>query len=274
MEAILVAGGAGSRLGEAAKGKPKPLAEVNGRPLASYMVERLARSGVKRVVVSCAPGTGEHFRRDLAGYGAEIVIAEEPEKLGRGGGVRFAASQLREDGPFFVVYGDELLDVEFDALLERHEESRASLTVTAAPLTTPFGVLELDDDGRVSAFREGPTLDEHWVNVGVYVMEPEIVELLPVQGDAEHTLFPELARQGRLWAHRHSGVWLTVNTPKDLERANRFLARNPDRFRLPRRRGLLARDAQRALDRARRARQEERAVPAAVTAAGKPTKPV
>lgn len=259
MEAILVAGGNGSRLAAAAAGKPKSLVEVAGRPLASYMVERLALSGVKRIVVSCALGKGELFARELSGYGAEIVLAEEPKKLGRGGGVRFAAGALEEEGPFFVVYGDELIDVEFDALLERHEEGGASLTVTASPLTTPFGVLELSDDGQVLDFREGPTLDDHWVNVGVYVMEPEIVELLPEVGDAEHSLFPELAHQGRLWAHRHSGVWLTVNTPKDLERANRFLARNPDRFRVPKHRGPLARDMRRAFNRARQRRRDEAA---------------
>lgn len=254
MEAILVAGGNGSRLGAAAAGRPKPLVEVAGRPLASYMVERLALSGVKRIVVSCALGQGDRFKQELGGYGAAIVPVEEPEKLGRGGGVRLAASALEEEGPFLVVYGDELIDVEFDALLERHDEGGAFLTVTAAPLTTPFGVLEIADDGQVFDFREGPTLEEHWVNVGVYVMEPELVELLPERGDAEQSLFPELARQGRLWAHRHSGVWLTVNTPKDLERVNRFLERNPDRFRLPKRRGALARDLHLALYRAHQRR--------------------
>src|SRR4051794_41745978 len=91
MEAIILAGGKAERLGDAAAGRPKALVDVAGTPLAGYQVARLARAGVGRVIVSCAAGQGEAFERDLAGLGAEIAIAEEPERLGRRGGVKFPA---------------------------------------------------------------------------------------------------------------------------------------------------------------------------------------
>jgi NDP-sugar pyrophosphorylase family protein len=137
-------------------------------------------------------------------------------------------------------------------LAAQHQSSGASLTVTAAPLPTPFGVLEMDEQGRVSDFREGGELEDHWVNVGVYVMDRDIVSLLPERGDAEHELFPELAEQGRLWAYRHDGIWLTMNTKKDLDRIQSFFEsvsypKNP----WAQRRGPVEEDASRLREKAK-----------------------
>src|SRR5207253_6230021 len=108
MEAILLAGGKAERLGEAAQGRPKALVPVAGRPLAAYQVGRLAAAGVDRVIVSCASGQGSLFEHELAGLGPEIVAAEEPERLGRGGGIKFAARERRESGDVYALNGDEL----------------------------------------------------------------------------------------------------------------------------------------------------------------------
>ncbi len=223
MEALLLAGGKAERLGEAAQGRPKPLVPVAGRPLAAHMVSRLASAGVERVIVACAAGQEELFSSDLAGYGAEIVAVGEPEPLGRGGGLRLAATRRVESGPVFALNGDEILDVDLDALAARHAESGAAATIVVAPLRSPFGVVELGEDDRVVAFREAPRLP-HWVNAGLYVLGEEALERLPERGDHELTTFPELAAEGRLAAFRHEGVWLTVNTPKDLRAAEEHLA--------------------------------------------------
>ena len=226
MEAIFLAGGRGERLGDAAEGRPKPLVRVGGRPLAAYAVARLVEAGVTRVIVSCAAGQESAFEDELAGLGAEIVAAGEPEPLGRGGGLRFAATRRAETGPVYALNGDELLDVEFGALLARHREARAAATITVAPLRSAFGVVELGDGDRVAGFREAPQLP-HWVNAGAYVLDEEALERLPERGDHERTTFPELAAEGRLAAFRHEGVWLTVNTPKDLRLAHDFMAGHP-----------------------------------------------
>lgn len=227
MEALVLAGGKAERLGAAAAGRPKPLVLVAGRPIVSYQIARLARAGVTRVIVACAAGQEEQFERELGGLGPEIVAVGEPEPLGRGGGLRFAAEQRRASGPVFAMNGDELLDVDFGELLERHRgHSAAAATIVVAQVRSPFGVVDLEDD-RVSGFREAPLLPE-WVNSGVYVLAHEALERLPERGDHETSTFPELAAEGKLFAYRHRGAWLTVNTPKDLRKAGEWMESHPE----------------------------------------------
>jgi NDP-sugar pyrophosphorylase family protein len=226
VEAILLAGGKAERLGDAARGRPKALVSVAGRPLAGYQVAQLVAAGVNRVIVSCAAGQDRLFAEALAGSGAEIVPVAEPEPLGRGGGLRFAARARRETGPVFALNGDELLDVDLAALLTRHRERRPAATITLTPLQSPFGIVDLDDDDVVTGFREAPRLP-HWVNVGLYVLDDEALARLPERGDHETSTFPELAAEGKLHGFRHEGTWLTVNTPKQLRLAEEFVSANP-----------------------------------------------
>jgi NDP-sugar pyrophosphorylase family protein len=226
VEAVILAGGKAERLGEAAGGRPKALVELGGRPLAAYQVEQLGRAGVDRVLVSCAGGQEGLFEAALGGIGPEVVAVPEPEPLGRGGGIRFAAQQRREAGDLFALNGDELVDVDLSRLLEHHREGDAAATITVVPLQSPFGVVELDDEDHVTGFREAPRL-EHWVSCGVYVLGEEALKRFPVRGDHESTTFPELAAEGRLRALRHQGIWLTVNTQKDLRVASEYLAEHP-----------------------------------------------
>jgi len=227
MEALLLAGGKAERLGEAAQGLPKPLVPVAGYPLAEYTVARLVDAGVTRIVVACRAGQEDAFVNALAGLGAEIEPVGETEPLGRGGGLRFAASHRREQGPVLALNGDELLDVDYGRLLAEHGESGAAATIVVAQVRSPFGVVDLEDDGTVTGFREAPLLDD-WVNSGVYVLGEDALARFPERGDHETSTFPELAAEGRLRGFRHTGVWLTVNTPKDLKKAEAYMEEHPE----------------------------------------------
>jgi NDP-sugar pyrophosphorylase family protein len=226
VEAIVLAGGKAERLGDAARGLPKPLVPVGGRPLVSYQLARLARAGVDRAIIACAAGRGAEFERELRGVGLEVVVAEESEPLGRGGGIRMAAAWRRDPDDVLALNGDELVDVDFRGLLARHRGTGAAATVTVARPVSPFGLVELGDDDAITGFREGGRVP-YWVNCGIYVLADEALERFPARGDHETTAFPELAAEGRLRAFRHEGLWLTVNTPKDLRRAEEHLAAHP-----------------------------------------------
>jgi NDP-sugar pyrophosphorylase family protein len=226
VEAIILPGGKAERLGEAAQGRPKALVEIAGRPLAAYQVEQLATAGVQRVLVSCTSGQEGLFETALGGIGPQIVAVGEPEPMGRGGGIRFAAQARQETGDVYALNGDELIDVDFQRLLDLHRSNGAAATITVAQVRSPFGVVDLDDD-VVTGFREAPRLED-WVSCGIYVLGDEALERFPERGDHETSTFPELAAERRLRAHRHEGLWLTVNTPKELRVAEEHLSANPD----------------------------------------------
>lgn len=227
MEAIILCGGKGERLGDAAGGRPKSLVDVAGRPLVAYQVGRLARAGVDRVIISCAAGQGEAFESELAGLGPEIVAAEEPERLGRGGGIKLAARSRKESGDVYALNGDELVAVDFEALLARHREAGGAGTVAVARPKSPFGVVELGVGDAIEGFTEGGAIP-YWVSCGIYVLSEEALDRFPDKGDHESTAFPELVAEGKLFAYRHDGLWLTVNTPKELRTATDHVAAHPE----------------------------------------------
>jgi NDP-sugar pyrophosphorylase family protein len=229
MEAIILAGGKAERLGDAAEGRPKALVPIAGLPLAAYQIALFVQAGVNRVLVSCMAGQEELFVRELGDLGVEIVPVGEQEPLGRGGGLRLAAAQRRGTGPCFAVNGDELFDIDLRELLQRHVETAPAATITVAPLKSHLGVVELGPDDVVLGFREAPALP-FWVNTGLYVLDDEAIAGLPERGDHESTTFPALSAVGRLRGFRHDGLWLTVNTPKDLRLARDFVETHPERF--------------------------------------------
>lgn len=226
MEAIVLAGGKAERLGDAAGGLPKSLVPVGGKPLAAWQIGRLRAAGVERVIMSCLAGQEELFHERLSGLGVELACAGETERLGRGGGIRFAAAERRETGDVLAMNGDELVAVDFSALLARHRSTGAAATVTVARPPSQFGQVDLTDDDVVTGFHEVSQVP-YWVNCGIYVLSPEALARFPEKGDHESTTFPELAAEGTLRAFRHEGLWLTVNTPKELRRADDALTSDP-----------------------------------------------
>lgn len=230
MEAIILAGGKAERLGDAAGGRPKSLVEVGGQPLLAWQIGRLRQVGVTRVIISCLVGQEQEFQVSLSGLGVEVVCAPEPERLGRGGGIRFAAGMRQEPGDVYAMNGDELVAVDFAGLLAAHRSSGAVATVAVARPMSQFAQVEVADDDVVTGFHEVAQVP-YWVNCGIYVLSAEALERFPVKGDHETTAFPEFVREGSLRAFRHDGLWLTVNTPKELRRADEYVTENPDWLR-------------------------------------------
>jgi len=197
------------------------MVEVNGVPVIAFLLGWLTRYGVTRVILSCgyrwevlqsALGTGRQ-------WGLEISYAVEPERLGRGGGIRFAMATAGLDrsagAPVVVTNGDNLVDFDLDAMIKQHRSKQAMVTLALAPLVSARGIVDTDEQDRVTGFREKPELP-YWINAGVYVLDPRVTDLLPEKGDHEEHLFPRLAAEGRLAAFKTRRLWRTVDTAKDL----------------------------------------------------------
>lgn len=224
MQAIVLAGGKATRMRPYTDDRPKAMVEVAGMPIVEHQIRWLVDNGVKEIVVSCgykAEILQEHLQ-DGQDVGAAITYAVESEPLGRGGGLKFAARRVPHPEQFtFALNGDVLSRFALADLLSHHRSVGATATVALAPYKTTWGIADLDG-GLIKGFRQSPTLP-YWINGGIYVLEPECVDLLPDKGDHEDSTFPELARQGKLGGYRIDGYWRGIDTVKDVIEATNDL---------------------------------------------------
>ncbi len=199
---------------------PKPLLPMCQRPLIWYTIERCAAAGIEELVLS----TGyipELFEEVLGEEveGVRLRYAHEGEPLGTAGGARNCAEHL--DSTFVVFNGDVLTSLDLTALVERHRSEGAAVTIFLTEVDDPreYGVVPTTDTGEVLDFIEKPSLEEaptNYINGGVYVIEPEVLEEVPVgvPYSFERELFPQLLQRGaKVLGYKSPAYWLDVGTP-------------------------------------------------------------
>jgi NDP-sugar pyrophosphorylase family protein len=226
VKAAIIAGGLGKRLRPLTEDRPKPLIEVGGRPIIEWQIRWLSRYGVDTIVVLA----GYHRERLIeflgsgSRFGVSVVYVVEEEPLGTGGAIKNAEKVLG-DGVFLAVNGDVVTDIPVTELVRSLEEYPEALaTIALVPLRSPYGIVEVDNSGRVRSFREKPLLEDHLINAGVYAMRPEVFRYLPTRGDIERETFPRLASEGRLVGRVFRGYyWRSIDTVKDVEEASQEL---------------------------------------------------
>src|SRR5215210_1690371 len=190
-----------------------------GRPLLAYTFDHLRSGGVDRAVLACGylpTQIEEHFGERYDGLSLEYRV--EPEPLGTGGAIRFAADGINTT--FLALNGDSLREADLAELVAFHQERGAKATILLTRVADPsrYGLVRLSPDGRVRGFLEKPRpedIDTDLINAGVYVLEPEVLELVapgrPVS--IERDVFPALVEDGTLYARSLPGYWLDVGTP-------------------------------------------------------------
>lgn len=224
--AVVLVGGEGTRLRPLTERIPKPVLPVLGRPLLSYTLDTLRAAGVERAILACGYLPDEIVAthgHDYEGLALEYKV--EPEPLGTGGAIKFAADGI--DETFIALNGDTLREAQLRPLLEFHRERDASVTMLLVAVADPsrYGVVELEPDGRVEGFVEKPpagSVESKLVNAGVYVLEPDVLDLIepgrPVS--IERDVFPLLANQGGLYGLELPGYWLDIGTPQSFLQAH------------------------------------------------------
>ena len=219
MQALILAGGEGTRLRPLTTTVPKPVLPLAGRPFLTFMISWLGRHGVDDVVLSCG-FLGDAVRAVLGERhdGVRLRYVREERPLGTAGPVRLAAERGALDERFVVCNGDILTDADLSALVSWHEQVRAAATIglVAVEDTGSYGVVPTTAVGEVEAFLEktdAPAPTNH-VNGGIYVLERAVAEEIP-PGRAvsfERDVFPALVGRG-LHGRLAEGYWIDIGTP-------------------------------------------------------------
>jgi D,D-heptose 1,7-bisphosphate phosphatase len=224
-EAIIIAGGLATRLGDLAVQTPKCLQPVSGRPFLDYLLWNLARHGVRRVVLA----TGrlheaiEAHVGNGSRLGVEALYSRETTPLGTGGATALAASLLTGDEAM-VVNGDGLIDCNYLdlAVFRRSAGVDVAMAVTEVEDVTHFGAVEIGTDGLVKSFEEKKAVGPGLISAGTYVAASEWLRGLPLgPWSLESDAFPALAASGRLAGRAYPGFFAEIGTPESLAAAQR-----------------------------------------------------
>jgi mannose-1-phosphate guanylyltransferase len=220
VQALVLAGGEGTRLRPLTYTTPKPVMPLAGRPFLTFMLDWAHSHGVEEVILSCG-FMSDDVKRVLGdiydGIRLRYVVEEEP--LGTAGPVRLAHDEGLLEERLFVLNGDVLTDIDLTAELEQHERGGARATLALYPVddTSSYGVVPTAEDGAVEAFIEkgGGEAPTNRINAGAYVIERDVVERIPA-GRAvsfEREVFPSLVGEG-LYGYAAAGYWIDIGTPE------------------------------------------------------------
>jgi len=227
MQAIILAGGSGTRLRPLTYTTPKPMLPIGGRPAVVRIAEDLAQAGFTEVFVT-TNYLAEVIEERLQQYSLSIPIRciREDKPLGTAGCVKNAIDFLGDE--FLVIQGDAVADVDYAALLAFHRARQADVTITTIRVQDPreFGIVDADEDGRIRRFQEKPRLEDAFsdlANAGFYVVRKSIFDNVPAGEpfDFSKDLFPLLMDQGkRFFAFELSGYWVDIGRPQSYLEGN------------------------------------------------------
>jgi NDP-sugar pyrophosphorylase family protein len=205
MQALILAGGKGTRLRPLTVYTPKPIVPICNRSFLLYQIDTLRQAGITDITLSLSyqPLKIEQLIGDGAEHGVKIKYTVEPQPMGTAGAYKFAEELIRE--PTVVFNGDILTDLDLERVIAEHNERGAAATLVLAPVDNPsaYGLVETEADGRVRRFLEKPKPDEisvNTINAGTYVLEPRVLDLIPTGENYsfEYQLFPTCSNAASL----------------------------------------------------------------------------
>jgi mannose-1-phosphate guanylyltransferase len=235
MQALILAGGKGTRLRPLTVYTPKPIVPMGNRPFLLSQMEILRRADIVDVTLSLnyQPDKIEDVLDDGSQYGMSLRYLTEPNPMGTAGAYKFAADFLKTTTVVFN--GDILTDIDLTAVIAHHQSRKASATIVLVPVDNPstYGLVETAEDGRILQFLEKPKSEEvenlktRNINAGIYVLEPRILDLIPENENYsfEYDLFPDLLqRKEAFFAYiAENSYWLDIGTPQRYWQAHQDL---------------------------------------------------
>lgn len=232
MEAIILAGGKGTRLAGVVPNLPKPMAPIAGQSFLHYLLQSLQQQGFTRAILSIGYRAAD-IRNGFAHWNGplEIVFCEEQEPLGTGGAIR-AALHMAQSDPVFVINGDTFATIDYVAMLQQHRATDSKLSLALMPVedTARYGAVEVDGV-QVKGFSEKGRTGAGYINAGVYLIERNLLETLDLP---ERFSFEEQVLMQRLsslhpTAFLASGYFIDIGIPEDYARAQIELPKQSSR---------------------------------------------
>jgi len=218
MQAVILAGGKGTRLHPLTTNIPKPMVPFFDRPVMEHCIKLLAKHDIKDIIITVSYLAKDimHYFGNGSRWGVKIRYSVETEPLGTAGGVKLIQPMINDT--FVIVSGDAVTDVDLTAAIEMHRSasSVASLMLYEVEDPTQFGLVECDSDNRVTRFLEKPKTSEiftNTVNTGIYILEPEVLSSIPYNEvhDFARNLFPRLLHNSEpMYGFKLPGYWCDV----------------------------------------------------------------
>lgn len=257
-QAVILAGGRGTRLAEQTKSIPKPLVEVGNVPIIAHIINHLASYGVEHIVIAGGYKVDlikEYFMSDRYKYQGSVTITEDgveshqshlPYNLktltvadtglstGTAQRIKRAYEYLPEPNePFFMTYGDSVSDVDLSKIMEKYYDSNSLITLTAVNYQERFGILHIDPENKdqVTEFAEKSMSTDEFINGGFMVLSPQVADEIHVaDNDFSKDTIPRIQEMGKIHAHLHKGFWAAMDTQRDYEELNAIYDKSPELF--------------------------------------------
>lgn len=229
-DVLILCGGLGTRLSAIVNDRPKPMAEVNGKPFMDILIEFLSIFGFKKFILLSG-----HKSDVIERYygsrkqGIEIIVSKETAPLGTAGAIKNAEHLVRSSD-FLCLNGDSFCDFDASGLLSFHKEKSALATVllSEAGDSRDYGLADMDGEGRVTGFSEKKGSGAGLVNAGAYVFRTEIMDFIlkDVKSSLEEDLFRDIMKRGMgFYGYKAQGELFDIGTPAKLHRAIRYLSK-------------------------------------------------
>jgi len=246
---VIMAGGRGTRLMPLTANRPKPMVPVLGRPVIDYVKDAMVAAGLTEIIVTTGY-QGEQLVSHVNSWTVQSRVNQEDVPMGTAGSVGLLLDQLNDT--FVVGSGDSVASFDIADLLISHRQSGAKVTMALWEVGDPteFGIVGLSKDhmgdvnsdlseGYIAKFKEKPTAEEAFsnlVNAGLYIIEPEVMRLIPKgeKYDFSKQLFPDVLSRGwPMYAKTVKGIWFDVGHPFELHKAQMALIANRDSLPFP-----------------------------------------
>ena len=226
MKVVILAGGLGTRISEYTKTIPKPMININKKPLIFLIMRHFAKYGFKNFYIALGY-KGEIIKKYFKTnkfIDWKINLIETGQKTMTGGRLKRLKKHLDKE-TFLLTYGDGVSNVNLKKLIKFHKKNKKILTLTAVRPPARFGAIKLKGN-KVTYFKEKSKIDEGWINGGFFVMEPKIFKFLKNDKTfLEREPMENLSKRNELMAFKHYKFWQCVDTKRDKEILEKILKR-------------------------------------------------